>query len=109
MFYFIKELFQFRSDLFWRNIKRPAKETKHLFLNNRKVFHFCHKAINRLDQRFQDRIVSQFVMCHQMQEAGITLQIETKINGTINYFLKRIDGRFIFPRYKIKNGYFIIE
>src|SRR5665647_2585264 len=87
-----------------------TQKTKNGFFNYCKVFHFCHKAINRFYEGIQYFFISNFIMAKQMHEPGIALKIGTEACLVVIYNLMEvINCNIIFTCAKIKRSEFIIE
>src|SRR5438105_15567480 len=68
MFYLIEEFFQFRFQQSWRYTKRASQKAEHLFFHNSQVLHLRYKTIYRCYERFDDVIISEFIMRQQVQK-----------------------------------------
>ena len=109
MFDLTEQFFEFGFDVPSGNLEAFSQKLKHFFFHHRQVFHFRHKPVNRFGQRFHEFIIPQFIMCEQMHEACITLQIVAQIHVVIDDQLQVIDGCIVITTAEIQGGNFVVE
>ena len=86
-----------------------AQEPEHLFFYAGKAFAFGHEAIDGFGEGFHQVEVAQFVVCHQVQDAGVALEVVAQVHLVVDDTLQIVDAGVIVSAAEIEGGYFIVE
>ena len=86
-----------------------AEEAEHFFFYAGKAFAFGHEAIDGFGEGFHQVEVAEFVVCHEVEDAGIALQVVAEVQLVVDDTLQVIDTGIIVSATEIEGGYFIVE
>ncbi len=86
-----------------------AQEPEHFFFYAGEAFAFSHEAIDGFGQGLHQVEVAQFVVSHQVEDAGITLEVVAEVHLVVDDTLQVVDAGIVISAAEIKRGYFIIE
>ena len=86
-----------------------AQEAEHFFFYAGKAFAFGHEAIDGFGEGLHQVEVAEFVVCHEVEDAGVTLQIVAQVQLVVDDTLEVVDAGVIVSGAEIEGGYFIVE